>query len=223
MVGPDEYDRKICYDDLATGGSIMVFGPERNVLEVASRVHGVLHRGELRLLHAVPRGQRAAQGAAREDHRRARASRRPAVPRGAGRDGQAMSRCGLGQTSANPVLTTLKNFRRQYEALVKEDPDLQPSFDLRRRWDAERSPAASRCIFDEKRERHERQDYIHDRRRRDPGPARARRSSRRPGGGKYIPRLCAMKDLVPHGSCRVCTVMVNGRPQAACTQPSRRA
>ncbi len=37
--------------------------------------------------------------------------------------------------------------------------------------------------------------------------------------GIYIPRLCTMKDLAPHGSCRVCTVMVNGRPQAACTQP----
>ncbi|MBN1653055.1 MAG: (2Fe-2S)-binding protein [Deltaproteobacteria bacterium] len=37
--------------------------------------------------------------------------------------------------------------------------------------------------------------------------------------GIYIPRLCAHKDLTPHGSCRVCTVMVNGRPQAACTQP----
>ncbi|MFC1607512.1 2Fe-2S iron-sulfur cluster-binding protein [Candidatus Latescibacterota bacterium] len=37
--------------------------------------------------------------------------------------------------------------------------------------------------------------------------------------GIYIPRLCAHKDLVPFGSCRVCTVLVNGRPQAACTQP----
>ncbi len=39
------------------------------------------------------------------------------------------------------------------------------------------------------------------------------------GAGIYIPRLCAHQDLVPHGSCRVCTVRVNGRPQAACTQP----
>ena len=38
--------------------------------------------------------------------------------------------------------------------------------------------------------------------------------------GIYIPRLCYMKELVPHGSCRVCTVLVNGRPQAACTQPA---
>lgn len=37
--------------------------------------------------------------------------------------------------------------------------------------------------------------------------------------GIYIPRLCAQKDLTPHGSCRICTVRVNGRPQAACTQP----
>jgi [NiFe] hydrogenase diaphorase moiety small subunit len=38
--------------------------------------------------------------------------------------------------------------------------------------------------------------------------------------GIYIPRLCAFEGLVPHGSCRVCTVLVNGRPQAACTQPA---
>ena len=37
--------------------------------------------------------------------------------------------------------------------------------------------------------------------------------------GVYIPRLCAHKDLFPYGACRVCTVMVNGRPQSACTQP----
>lgn len=37
--------------------------------------------------------------------------------------------------------------------------------------------------------------------------------------GVYIPRLCHMNGLVPHGSCRVCTVVVNGRPQAACTTP----
>ncbi len=37
--------------------------------------------------------------------------------------------------------------------------------------------------------------------------------------GVYIPRLCAYKGLSPFGSCRVCMVMVNGRPQTACTQP----
>ena len=37
--------------------------------------------------------------------------------------------------------------------------------------------------------------------------------------GVYIPRLCAKEELSPFGSCRVCTVMCDGRPQAACTQP----
>jgi len=38
--------------------------------------------------------------------------------------------------------------------------------------------------------------------------------------GVYIPRLCSMEGLEPYGACRVCTVMVNGRPQSACTQPA---
>jgi len=37
--------------------------------------------------------------------------------------------------------------------------------------------------------------------------------------GIYIPRLCAHPELKPWGSCRVCIVKVNGRAQAACTQP----
>lgn len=37
--------------------------------------------------------------------------------------------------------------------------------------------------------------------------------------GIYIPRLCYAKELKHDGSCRICTVLVNGRPQAACTQP----
>lgn len=36
--------------------------------------------------------------------------------------------------------------------------------------------------------------------------------------GIYIPHLCAYKDLIPHGSCRVCSVRCNGRIQAACVQ-----
>lgn len=35
---------------------------------------------------------------------------------------KASSRCGLGQTSFNPVLTSLQSFRYQYETLVKEAP-----------------------------------------------------------------------------------------------------
>ncbi len=35
--------------------------------------------------------------------------------------------------------------------------------------------------------------------------------------GRYIPHLCWHPDFAAHGSCRVCTVKVNGRVGAACT------
>jgi [NiFe] hydrogenase diaphorase moiety small subunit len=38
--------------------------------------------------------------------------------------------------------------------------------------------------------------------------------------GIYIPRLCHMPGLEPFGSCRVCTVVANGRIAAACVQPA---
>jgi [NiFe] hydrogenase diaphorase moiety small subunit len=39
--------------------------------------------------------------------------------------------------------------------------------------------------------------------------------------GHYIPYLCYHPEFKPHGSCKVCTVRVNGRTQASCTQPAR--
>jgi len=35
--------------------------------------------------------------------------------------------------------------------------------------------------------------------------------------GVYIPHLCFHPDFAPHGSCKVCTVSVNGRETASCT------
>jgi len=35
--------------------------------------------------------------------------------------------------------------------------------------------------------------------------------------GHYIPHLCYHPEFKPHGSCKVCTVRVNGRTAAACT------
>ncbi len=35
--------------------------------------------------------------------------------------------------------------------------------------------------------------------------------------GVFIPYLCHMKDVIPSGSCRICTVIVNGRAMTACT------
>jgi len=131
MLGREQFERTICFDDLATGGSIMVFGPERNVLEVAKgfmdffihescgyctpcRVGNVLLRERLEQILAG-RGEPGDLDYLRE----------------LGETIRATSRCGLGQTSPNPILSTLENFRPAYEALVREEKKgYQPSFDL---------------------------------------------------------------------------------------------
>ena len=38
--------------------------------------------------------------------------------------------------------------------------------------------------------------------------------------GEYIPHLCHNPEFTPHGSCRLCTVRVNGRAVAACAVPA---
>ncbi|MDQ7091676.1 MAG: 2Fe-2S iron-sulfur cluster-binding protein [Methylococcales bacterium] len=38
--------------------------------------------------------------------------------------------------------------------------------------------------------------------------------------GVYIPHLCHHPDYKPHGSCKLCTVKVNGRNCSACTFPA---
>lgn len=38
--------------------------------------------------------------------------------------------------------------------------------------------------------------------------------------GHWIPRLCHVPDVTPHGACRVCTCFIDGRPQSACTFPA---
>ena len=37
--------------------------------------------------------------------------------------------------------------------------------------------------------------------------------------GIFIPTLCNVPGLKPKGACRICTIMVNGRPMTACTTP----
>ena len=39
--------------------------------------------------------------------------------------------------------------------------------------------------------------------------------------GHYIPHLCYHPEFKPHGSCKVCTVRVNGHTAASCTMPAQ--
>ena len=131
MVGPRDFERTLSCDDLATGGSVMVFGPQRNILDVVGqfmdffveencgyctpcRVGNVLLAEKLTDIIA-------GNGTPEDLDYLAQL----------GATVKITSRCGLGQTSPNPVLTTLENFRGAYEAKIRPAADgRRPSFDL---------------------------------------------------------------------------------------------
>jgi len=131
MVGPEGFDRTICFDDLPTGGSVMVFSDRRNIVEIAAkfmeffieescgyctpcRVGNVLMKERLdKILAGL--GEPADLDYLQE----------------LAESVKITSRCGLGQNSPHPVLSTLKAFRPVYEAMVKEPVDgRQRSFDI---------------------------------------------------------------------------------------------
>lgn len=124
------FDRKICFSDLATGGSVIVFGPDRDIFEVVGnfmdffieescgwcvpcRAGNVLLKKKF---EKVVRGRASEQDLAELEEW--------------GKLVKCTSRCGLGQTSPNPILTTLQNFRGLYEAKVEKGRGFVSDFDL---------------------------------------------------------------------------------------------
>ncbi len=131
MVAPKDFERTICYDDLATGGSIMVFNDTRDILGIVDyfmdffieescgyctpcRVGNVLLKERLDQIRAG-KGEPADLDYLKDLCHTIKTA----------------SRCGLGQTSPNPILSTLQNFRTLYEGLVKENEEgFRSSFDI---------------------------------------------------------------------------------------------
>jgi [NiFe] hydrogenase diaphorase moiety large subunit len=132
MIGPADFDRTICYDDLATGGSMMIFREGRNLLEVVRAFNAFF--AEESCGYCTP--CRVGNSLLKECLARIAAGKgEPSDLESLQTLGMTMktaSRCGLGQTACNPVLSTLKNFRSMYDALVKTDAQrFQPGFDIR--------------------------------------------------------------------------------------------
>jgi len=132
FISPKEFSRSICFSDLATGGSMVIFGQKTDLLKVVEeymeffveescgyctpcRAGNVLMKERLGYILAG-RGE-IADLSYLED---------------LGSTIKKASRCGLGQTSPNPILTTIKNFRPLYEKLMKKQTEgMQPSFDIK--------------------------------------------------------------------------------------------
>ena len=127
---PSQFDRKIALEDLPTGGSMIVIGKNRDLLKdvvlnfmeffadescgscVTCRSFNMILRNSIEKIvsgHGI-RKDVEDMAAWSEILRKT-------------------TRCGLGQTSSNPISTTIKNFREVYDARVK-NVDYQSDFDM---------------------------------------------------------------------------------------------
>ena len=130
-IGPEEFGRVLAYEELATGGSFIVIGAQRDLLKDVVLNFARFFREEscgscvpcralTGMAQVVLERIVAGRGTA-EDLARLQAW--PGIMR--------YNRCGLGQTALNPIATTLRNFRPLYEArLAPGDPRFEPAFDL---------------------------------------------------------------------------------------------
>jgi len=124
-----ELDRRIAFEDLATGGAFTVFDASRDMFEVArSFAHFFAHEscgfctpcrvGTTLLKNAM---DKLHEGKGSQ-HDLNRILRLKALL-------QAASHCGLGHTASNPIVDTLKRFRPTYERRL-QSLDFEPAFDL---------------------------------------------------------------------------------------------
>ncbi len=128
FVHPPEYGRRIAYEELGTGGSFMVFGADRDLIDIVTRFAGFFAHEtcgfctpcrigtslQLKLMEKIRRGW-ATAGDIQELEKL----------------GQLLeaSHCGLGHTAHNPVRHTLARYADYYQARLK-DLDYSPGFDL---------------------------------------------------------------------------------------------
>lgn len=132
-IGRDEFDRILAYEDLATGGSLIVIGNKRDLLKDVVLNFTEFFRDES-CGSCVP--CRALTGMSKL------ILERIIEGRGTEEDIQNFikwfsimkkNRCGLGQSALNPIVTTIENFRTLYSSKIKAgNKMLNPVFDLKK-------------------------------------------------------------------------------------------
>jgi [NiFe] hydrogenase diaphorase moiety large subunit len=127
LVGKDDFERKLAFEDLATGGSMMIFGNKRKLLDIIKNFTQFFvdescgcctpcRAGNIVINEQID--NILAGNASKNDLERI--EEWSSIIKTA-------SRCGLGQTSTNPILSCIKNFPSVLNELVSEhEPQLRP-------------------------------------------------------------------------------------------------
>ena len=148
MINMSQFGRRLCLEDLPTGGSIMVFSMRRNILEIVD--HFMSFFVEESCGYCTPcrvgnvflkqRIDKIRKGLCQPEDLE--------YLKELGNTIAMTSRCGLGHTSPNPVLSTIRNFPLVYSALVKENRDgMQASFDIQHALEESRRLAKRRSMI----------------------------------------------------------------------------
>jgi [NiFe] hydrogenase diaphorase moiety large subunit len=130
-IDPSQFNRRIAFEDLATGGAFIIIGEERNLLRdfVLNFMNFFIEEScsscsPCRSLTVILRNKLLkilnGQGTKKDIDE---------LYTWAGYD-RAANRCGLGQTAANPIITTIENFRGLYEDLIKTEEEYVSTFNM---------------------------------------------------------------------------------------------
>jgi [NiFe] hydrogenase diaphorase moiety large subunit len=130
-INPTQFQRDIAFEDLATGGSMIVIGKQRNLLReiVVNFMDFFIEEScsscaPCRSLTVILRNklQKILDGkGSRTDVNELYQWTKYM---------KAANRCGLGQTAANPILSTIENFRQLYDDLVIPEEEFVSAFNL---------------------------------------------------------------------------------------------
>jgi [NiFe] hydrogenase diaphorase moiety large subunit len=132
-IGPDEFGRTLAYEDLATGGSLIIIGRQRDLLKDVVLNFAEFFRDESCGSCVPCRALTAMSMVVLEKIIDGKGVLADVESMNAWSIIMKKNRCGLGQTAMNPVVTTVKNFRPLYDAKVGGNTDtINPSFDLAR-------------------------------------------------------------------------------------------
>lgn len=131
MVGRDGFDRRLCFEDLATGGAVIVFSARRNILEIVEHYLSFFVHESCGYCTPCRVGNVFLKKAV-EKFRKGQADEADiAYLRDLSATIIETSRCGLGMTSPNPVLTSLDNLPLVWAAVTKPRTDgLKATFDI---------------------------------------------------------------------------------------------
>jgi [NiFe] hydrogenase diaphorase moiety large subunit len=120
-ISEKQFDRKICYSDLPTGGAFTIFSKKRDLLSLVHN-HMVFFKEESCGFCVPCRAGNALLVKGLEKIREGRGTQADIEDlQKLGKMVKVASRCGLGQTSPNPILTTLEYFKDHYLNLISKE------------------------------------------------------------------------------------------------------